>query len=102
MRLRVLGPVEVELGGGWVAPGPPKQRAVLAALALQAGRGMSARALTEVLWADQPPASAVRNIQMYVWRLRQLVGDRLRPCPPGYVLDLQPGALDAERFAELR
>ena len=58
MDLRLLGPVEARLDDGPIELGPRKQRAVLAMLALQAGRTVSADRLVEGLWGEEPPASA--------------------------------------------
>ena len=52
MDLRLLGPVELRLGDGPVDLGPRKQRAVLAMLALRAGRTVPTDALIEGLWGE--------------------------------------------------
>lgn len=98
MRFRVLGPVELEVGGRWISAGPPKQRIVFAALCLRGGRVVSTDALIDLLWGENPPASAVKNVQKYVWQLRRLLGDRLRSQSPGYRLIIRAGELDADRF----
>ena len=101
MKLRMLGPVEVNVAGCWIAPGPPKQRAVLAALAINAGRTVSMDTLTDTLWMHNPPPSAVKNIQLYVWRLRQLLGDVVFLRPPGYFLAADSIELDVAQFTSL-
>ena len=58
MEVRLLGPLEVRLGDGPVDLGPRKQRAVLAMLALDAGRTVSVDRLAEGLWGDRLPPSA--------------------------------------------
>ena len=70
MQLRVLGPLEASVDGRSLALGGAKQRAVLAMLGLEANRTVSADRLVEGLWGEQPPASAAKMIQNYVWRLR--------------------------------
>ncbi len=96
--LRLLGPVEVNLTSRWFAPGPPKQRAVLAALALKAGRCVSMRSLIETLWGEDPPPSAVKNIQLYVWKLRHLLGDVVLHRPAGYSMPAHSVMLDIDQF----
>ena len=80
-----------------------KQRALLAALGCRAGSAVSVDRLTETLWGDDPPRTATKNLQVYVWHLRQLLGQegapgRLLYAPPGYRLELRPGELDLDRF----
>jgi DNA-binding SARP family transcriptional activator len=64
--VRLLGPLEVRLGDGPVQLGPRKQRAVLAMLALEPGRTVSADRLAEGLWGDSLPPSAAKMVQHYV------------------------------------
>jgi DNA-binding SARP family transcriptional activator len=82
-ELRLLGPLEVdgaELPGG-------KPRAVLARLALDAGRVVAADALVEALWGERPPPSAHKVLQAHVSTLRKALGfDAIRTRAPGYVL----------------
>ena len=73
MDLRLLGPLEVRLGDRPIELGPRKQRAVLAMLALEPGRTVSADHLAEGLWGDEPPPSGAKMVQLYVSRLRRLL-----------------------------
>ena len=57
-ELGVLGPVLMCVGGRPVDLGPPKQRAVLAALALDANQPVPVPALVERTW-DQPPPAVI-------------------------------------------
>src|SRR5829696_66304 len=75
MRLSILGPVEAIVDGRPVALGGAKQRAVLAMLGLEANRAVTAERLIEGLWGDEPPASAAKMVQNYVWRLRSALAD---------------------------
>lgn len=50
MYVSVLGPVEVELGGVPVDLGPPKQRALVALLALWRGRPVPVDTIVETVW----------------------------------------------------
>jgi DNA-binding SARP family transcriptional activator len=109
MQVAVLGPVRLVRGGAAVDLGTPKQRALLAALALRAGTSVSAGALVELLWGDGAPSAVSSSLQAYVAGLRRAVEpDRparapstvLLTSPAGYRLVLGPEALDAARFAE--
>ena len=42
-------------------------------LGLEANRLVSADRLIEGLWGEEPPASAAKMVQNYVWRLRKLL-----------------------------
>jgi DNA-binding SARP family transcriptional activator/streptogramin lyase len=99
---RVLGPLEVEENGRTIQLGPAKERALLALLLLARGRPVSTERLTEAIWADDPPASAAKSIQVYVAHLRRaLGGERIATRERGYELLLENGELDLERFEHL-
>jgi len=87
----VLDDRDVELGA-------PKQRAVLTALALRAGRPVGHDALIDGTWGEGAPASARGSLHTYVSGLRRVLGaDVLRSTPTGYVLAVPPDAVDALR-----
>ena len=111
MRVSVLGAVEARLGDDPHAPcvdlGGPKQRALLAGLALHRGRAVSTDQLVDLLWARTPPPGAAQTLQNHVSGLRRaLEPDRAArtpatvvvTAPPGYALHLPPGALDADEL----
>ena len=76
MQIRVLGHLEASVDDRPVALGGAKQRAVLAMLGLEANRAVTADRLIEGLWGEEPPPSAAKMVQNYVWRLRKaLAGD---------------------------
>ena len=58
----------VRIGGVVVPVQKGKQRALLAALLLNAGRPVSLDELAEALWGPDPPPSARVTIQNYVMR----------------------------------
>ena len=100
--MRLLGPFEVSRQGRAAAVGGPKPRALLAALALEAGRVVSVDALVESLWPGDPPETAGHAIQVYVSQLRKALGnDAISTKSPGYVLELDPASVDVHRFARL-
>lgn len=97
----LLGPVRIWSDDQPVPAGPPRQRAVLAALLLHPNRITPVDDIVDLLWADEPPRTARKNVQLHVWRLRQVVGDRLTSEPPGYRIAVSPDDLDASRFDTL-
>jgi DNA-binding SARP family transcriptional activator/Flp pilus assembly protein TadD len=105
MEFCLLGPLAVRCGGVAVPVAAGKQRAVLAALLLDAGRVVPVDELAEALWGPEPPASARVTVQNYVMRLRKALGgagrDLISTQPGGYLISAQPGELDVARFAAL-
>jgi DNA-binding SARP family transcriptional activator len=96
----VLGPVEVEQDGRRVAVGGGRLRALLARLALDAGRPVTSGRLVDAVWDEELPADHVHSLQSLVSRLRRTLGDAelVAPAPGGYRLDAQ---VDAHRFERL-
>ena len=79
MQFRVLGPLEVDAGGGAIPLGGPKQRAVLAHLVLRANQLVPAETLVDEIWGEEPPEKARNIIQTYVSHLRKALGhDRIQ------------------------
>lgn len=74
LGLEVLGPLSAWRDGMPVMLGSARQRAVLGLLALHAGTGLHRDAIIDALWGEQPPASAVAEVQGYVSRLRKIAG----------------------------
>jgi DNA-binding SARP family transcriptional activator len=94
--VRILGPLAVdgvEVGGG-------RLRALLARLALDAGRPVSAGALVDAVWDTDLPADQTHSLQSLVSRLRRALGDGelVAQVPGGYTLRAE---VDAERFEQL-
>src|SRR5215216_5410792 len=99
---RILGPLEVDVGGDTVPLGGPKQRAVLAHLVLRANQLVLAETLIDQIWPEEPPEKARNVIQTYISHLRKALGhDRIESNGPGYRLRLDPSELDAARFDAL-
>lgn len=110
MEFRILGPLEVAVGGRLLELGRPKQRAVLAILLVHANRTVSLEHLVDELWGEESPAQAVASLQAYVSHLRRLLepgrGARapaqvLVSQSPGYRVVVSTGDLDATRFEAL-
>jgi WD40 repeat protein/DNA-binding SARP family transcriptional activator/class 3 adenylate cyclase len=102
IQFRVLGPLEVDAGGGPLPLGGPKQRAVLAHLLFRANELVPAETLVDELWGEEPPDKARNIIQTYISHLRKALGpDRIQSHAPGYRLRLDSSELDAIRFDAL-
>ena len=70
MDVRLLGAIEASADGIPLPLGGPRQRAVLADLALHAGQTVATAQLIDDLWGERPPASAAHTLETYVSRLR--------------------------------
>ncbi|MFF0431012.1 BTAD domain-containing putative transcriptional regulator [Streptomyces sp. NPDC004327] len=98
VRISALGPLRAWADGRPLEPGHPRQQAVLAALALSAGRAVSRRQLLDGVWGTEQPATNV--VPVYVYRLRKAlrVGDGphalIEHGPYGY--RLVPGAAEVD------
>ena len=79
MDIRLLGPVEASVDGRAVAVAPGKPRALLAMLALHAGSTVSSERLIDGLWAEPPPATAPKLVQLHVSQLRKALGAQRPP-----------------------
>ena len=99
LEARLLGPLEL----GRVPLGPPKQRALLARLLLDANRTVAIDRLIDDLWGEDVPATAVKMVHIHVSKLRAaLPGGLLLTHAPGYLVRIDPEAIDLVRFDRLR
>ncbi len=102
VRFALLGPLEVQAAGAAVPVGGPRQRAVLARLLVEPRRVVSIDALVDAVWAEHPPATAVKTLQKYVVELRRALGPGVvRTRGRGYVLDVADDQVDARTFERL-
>jgi predicted ATPase/DNA-binding SARP family transcriptional activator len=102
VSVRLLGPVSVFVDGEPVALGGQKRRALVAALALEAGQVVSRDRLIDTLWGEDPPDTARNTLQVYVSQVRKLLPDGLlETTANGYRLAVDPGAVDAFEFERL-
>jgi predicted ATPase/DNA-binding SARP family transcriptional activator len=103
-EIRVLGPLEAATASGALEITEPRERVVLAVLAMSPGRPSSVERLADALWSDAPPASSVKIVQNVVLRLRKALGrEAIRTTPGGYVLadaGLTIDARELERLAD--
>ncbi len=103
MEFRLLGPLEV-IGddGEPVALGGPRPRALLTLLLLHPNEVVAVDRLVDGVWGEAPPASAQNALQVHVHALRGALGaDRILTRPPGYLVSVEDGELDVERFERL-
>ena len=120
---RLLGPVELWVAGRPVDLGPAKQRTVLAALLVDAGRWVPAETLIDRVWGEDPPAQVRGTLYAHIARIRRVLvetGPRLSgdvgvpeapevpsPAPElvrgpaGYRIDISPDLVDMHRFRSL-
>ncbi|MGC5290077.1 BTAD domain-containing putative transcriptional regulator [Micromonospora sp. DT231] len=107
LRFEILGPQRAWYAGREIDLGPGKQRAVLTVLLLSAGRPVSTGQIVEAVWPEDPPANGPNVVQKYVAGLRRVLEPDRSPRTPGQVLSLtdagyllrvDPNALDAVRF----
>jgi WD40 repeat protein/DNA-binding SARP family transcriptional activator len=106
LEFRILGPLSVRVDGAPVPIGGPRQRALLALLLLSANRVVSRERLIGELFAEQSVNSADHALRNQVSRLRKVLAPaaadepRLVARAPGYLLRVEPGELDLERFEQ--
>src|SRR5689334_19435221 len=103
MRFWILGPIEITDGRDALSLGARKQRIVLAKLICSGNEIVSAERLVDAVWEDNPPKTARKNLQVYVYHLRRLLGDkhRITRHKDGYRLNIDPAELDAEEFEQI-
>ena len=99
IEFRILGSLEALENGRPLALGGSKQRALLALLLLHANRVVSRDRLIDELWDGSPPETASTALQVHVSQLRKALGhDVIVTQAPGYLVRVEPGALDLDRF----
>ena len=110
-----LGPVRAWSGGCPLLTGSPRQRAVLAMLALRAGQEVSGVELVDGLYgegahAEDPAGWAAEEVRREVERLRRVLGGPpwsdapsplLHRTGDGYLLDITPDRVDGIAFERL-
>ena len=97
MSVAVFGPLTLE--GVTLSP---RERAVLSALVLRAGRPVTTDELADALWGDDLPETWPKQLQASIGRLRTAIGRNAIATSPGaYTLRIDPDTVDAERFERL-
>ncbi|MBP2320002.1 DNA-binding SARP family transcriptional activator [Kibdelosporangium banguiense] len=98
-EVQLLGPVRILRDGREQAVGSARQRAVLAVLAINAGRVVGKDELLWAVWGQPRPASAMSNLYSYIAGLRRVLD--VETAPAGYVLGIERAQVDARRFEQL-
>jgi DNA-binding SARP family transcriptional activator/tetratricopeptide (TPR) repeat protein len=107
LRFAVLGPLRAWRDTTELDLGSPQQKATLAALLLREGAATTAGELVDAVWGDDPPRAAIGTLRTYVSRLRRTLDPSreahvasgvVESIGDGYVLRVEPGALDLGVF----
>ncbi|MEO3885330.1 BTAD domain-containing putative transcriptional regulator [Nonomuraea sp. B5E05] len=102
VRFLLLGPLEAAVGGRAVHL-TGRQRALLAALLLDAGQVVSVERLADRLWGDEIPPSAPARVRALIAELRRALGDHGQDVivtrSPGYLV--RAAATDTAELASL-
>jgi DNA-binding SARP family transcriptional activator/Flp pilus assembly protein TadD len=124
-EFRLLGAVEVWAAGQRLDTGQPRQRSLLAALLVDAGRLVTPDSLVDRVWGAAAPDGARHAVHTYVARIRRLLDQaalcdgrgprcielgavcddcrpgRLQFSSGGYLLDVDPQRVDLHHFRQL-
>ncbi|MEV4565669.1 BTAD domain-containing putative transcriptional regulator [Nonomuraea sp. NPDC049419] len=100
VRVLLLGPLEAVVDGEAVRL-TGRQRALLAALLLDAGCVVSVERLAERLWGADPPPSAAPRVRALVTELRRALGEAIVTRSPGYLIPEGAVEVDADAFGAL-
>ncbi|MGD1217150.1 BTAD domain-containing putative transcriptional regulator [Streptomyces krungchingensis] len=111
VRYSILGTVRALRGDTEVDFGPPKRLSLLSLLLLRAPGPVSLSDAVDVLWDDEPPASAVNVVHRHIGALRRILepglhsrtdAAHLSRAADGYRLQVDPSTSDLLRFRDLR
>jgi DNA-binding SARP family transcriptional activator len=105
MRFQMLGPLRIWDGTRWTYLPAAQQRVVLAMLLANVGRVVRVEQLIDQIWGTDPPRAALATVQVYVSRLRKMLGWGVRgplsTLDRGYQLMVEPDDVDALVFESL-
>ncbi|GIJ10464.1 BTAD domain-containing putative transcriptional regulator [Micromonospora andamanensis] len=102
-----MGPIELWAADHRLETGQPRQRAVLAALLVDAGRVVPVETLIDRVWGEEQPEHARRVLHSHISRVRHLLSQadaepstsaRLAREPGGYLLRVDEEQIDGHRF----
>ncbi|AYY14988.1 helix-turn-helix domain-containing protein [Actinobacteria bacterium YIM 96077] len=101
--IRVLGSLDVTVGGQPIRLAGRRTRGLLALLARRPGQPVCTSEVLQQVWdetSSEAPGETARNaVQARISALRRALGSHLlRATDTGYVLDVPPDAVDAVRF----
>ena len=101
----MLGPVQAYVNGRAVDLGHAKQRCVLPALLVEANRAVPVDQLVERTWGERIPQRARNTLSGYLSRLRRALHGvpdvAIERTPSGYLITIDPMAVDLHRFRRL-
>ncbi|MFI5958750.1 tetratricopeptide repeat protein [Cryptosporangium sp. NPDC051539] len=102
-QFRLLGPLEMTVGGRPMDLGPVKRRTVLTALLVDVGRPVPVEALIDRVWGDDPPAKAREVLYAHIARIRRVLPGSavVERRSGGYALLLDRDRIDLHRFRSL-
>jgi DNA-binding SARP family transcriptional activator len=99
---RILGPLHVGREGRLLALGGHRQKVLVCLLLIHANEVMSAEQIIDALWGEAALPTARKALQVSVSRLRQILGAGvLETRAPGYLIRVEDGELDTQRFERL-
>lgn len=110
MEYRILGPLEVIDGDRSLVLPRGRGRALLAIMALHAGEVVSPDRIIHELWGESPPPTVATALHNLVSVLRKRLEPSratsepptvLQTTPAGYLLAVDRGRVDANRFRQL-
>ncbi|WP_438486775.1 AfsR/SARP family transcriptional regulator [Streptomyces sp. S186] len=113
LDIRVLGPLQLRSGNALPTPTAPKERKLLALLLMNSGRTVPISTITEELWSDRPPRTAVTAIHAYVLSIRRNLAvalglrgadvraDLLQTRNKGYAFHTEDCSFDLPRYQAL-
>ena len=107
MKLRLMGPFELEMSKQALVLSGRGERALCALLGLSAGRVVAASALVEAMWSEeQLPRDPLNALQLRVSKLRRALAtaggpDRLSRESAGYRLSIDRADVDVHCFTDL-
>ncbi|MER7456806.1 BTAD domain-containing putative transcriptional regulator [Micromonospora sp. NPDC126480] len=104
--MQILGPLEVLVEGTAVPLGGRRNQMILAVLAAEANRVVPVDRLVDAVWDEAPPPTARSQVQICVSALRRALSragapDVIATRPPGYLVRIGTGHLDADVFDDL-
>ncbi|MFB7665290.1 BTAD domain-containing putative transcriptional regulator [Kitasatospora sp. NPDC056138] len=106
----IMGPIRAGLDGAPLPLGGPQQCAVLTLLLIRAGESVPLHEISDLLWQDDPPATAANVVHHHISALRRVLepelgrrdsGRWLLRSSVGYRLDVDPGSVDLHVFRRL-
>lgn len=86
LRVDVLGELRITVDGQRAELRQPRQRAVLAVLALRSPHPVSRDELIDAVWGDDPPSRASGSLHTYISALRRLVEPDLPSRSRGHLI----------------